>query len=232
MKYASQTVKVYGASLVQTWSDCPRCFWRRYIFDERRPNSFGDTFDIADKAMRECFARPNDEGWINVGVGPDRMRMHSQGVWVESEPISFPDLRISIMLAGRYDAIVEDESNCRYLIDYKTSARDESELYPYRRQLDAYRFCLEHPNPDDHRLQPAMDIDEIGLLIYTPRSFAFKNRSSGLYGPTRWLDFARDDSAFMRFLKDVATLLSHDEPENTGDCEWCAYRAIGDRRSA
>jgi len=115
LKYASQTVKVYGASLVQTWSDCPRCFWLAIFSTNGAPNSFGDTFDIADKRCANALRDQTTRAGSMLASAQNRMRMHSQGVWVESEPISFPDLRISIMLAGRYDAIVEDESNCRYL---------------------------------------------------------------------------------------------------------------------
>jgi hypothetical protein len=150
-----------------------------------------------DAAMRERIADPGDGGWVNIGVGPTRMRMHSQGVWVESQPVMFPEIGISLILGGKYDAIVEDEAGSRYLIDYKTSARPDHELYRYRRQLDAYRFCLENPSCP----REAIAIDEIGLLVYTPRSFAFKNRVSGLYGPTRWIDFAREDSAFLKLLR-------------------------------
>jgi hypothetical protein len=215
-------VKIWAASLVQMWDECPRCFWRRYILNERRPNTFTEVYDIADTAMRERIADPGDGGWVDIGVGPTRMRMHSQGGWVESQPIAFCEIGVTLVLGGKYDAIVEDEDASRYLVDYKTSARPDHELYRYRRQLDAYRYCLEHPS----REREGIAIDETGLLVYTPRAFAFKNRVSGLYGPTRWIDFARDDSAFMKLLGDVAMLLAHDEPPNAANCEWCQYRGI------
>jgi hypothetical protein len=212
-------IKLWAASLVQMWDECPRCFWRRYVLNERRPNTFAEVFDIADTAMRERIAGAENDGWVDVGVGPQRMRMHSQAVWVESQPIAFQYLGVALVLAGKYDAIVEDEDGSRYLVDYKTSAKPDHELYRYRRQLDAYRFCLEHPAKG-----AAMVIDETGLLVYTPQWFAFKNRVSGLYGPTRWIDFAREDTAFLRYLRAVATLLSHDEPMSELACEWCKYR--------
>jgi hypothetical protein len=225
---APRVMTIYGQSLVQMWDDCPRCFWRRYVLGEKRPRDFGDTFDIADRAMKNYMASAE---WIDIGVGPARMRIHSQSAWVESEPLAFPELGLAIILSGKYDAIVEDESGTKILIDYKTTHKSEEELPPYRRQLEAYRFALEHPNIANRRLAEATTIDEIGLLIYTPVKFAIKNKNSGLYGPTRWIDYPRDDGAFMRFIRDVALLLAADEPRST-ECPWCEYRRAETKHTA
>ena len=225
-------VKIWAASLVQMWDECKRCFWRRYILNERRPNDFSEVFDIADRAIRKRMADSQNDGWVDVGVGPNKVKMHSQGVWVESKPIPFNDIGVTITLGGRYDAIVQDEASEKYLVDYKTSARHEDELYRYRRQLHAYRFCLEHPNPTGAHAQAPLPIDAIGLLIYTPQTFTFKGGISGLFGPTRWIEFVRNDGGFMKHLSEVAMLLAHDEPFGEWECGWCRYRAIGAEKIA
>jgi hypothetical protein len=225
-------VKIWAASLVQMWDECKRCFWRRYVLNERRPSDFGEVFDIADRAMRRRMANGGNGGWVDIGVGPGEVRVHSQGAWVESEPIEFNDIGVTIILGGQYDAIVEDQAAEHHLLDYKTSARDEIELFRYRRQLDAYRFCLEHPNRDGANAKAPLLIEEIGLLIYTPETFTFKGGISGLFGPTRWIGFARNETAFTKHLSEVAMLLAHDEPFGDWECPWCRYRAIGGQKTA
>jgi hypothetical protein len=93
-------VKIWAASLVQMWDECKRCFWRRYVLNERRPSDFGEVFDIADRAMRRRMANAGNGGWVDIGVGPGEVRVHSQGAWVESEPIAFDDIGVTIILGG------------------------------------------------------------------------------------------------------------------------------------
>ena len=107
------------------WDERKRCFWRRYILNERRPNDFSEVYDIADRAMRKRMADSQNDGWVDIGVGPSKVKIRSQGVWVESEPVEFNDIGVTITLGGVYDAIVDDEAGERYLIDYKTSARPD-----------------------------------------------------------------------------------------------------------
>jgi hypothetical protein len=224
-----QAITVYGASLAHMWEDCPRCFWRRYVLGEKRPSDFSNFYDVADGAMKAWFdAQPTS--YVDVGVGP-RVRLLSHSGWLRSRPIAFAHLNLTIRLCGRYDTLNEDEDLRTHLIDFKTSSKPDEELYRYRRQLEAYRYCLENPDPADTTLAPPLHVDEVGLLVYTPQKFAVKSTQSGLYGPTRWIGFKRDDSAFMKLLGDVAILLSHDEPPSPSSCTWCKYRSIGEAAS-
>ena len=46
----------------------------------------------------------------------------------------------------------------------------------------------------------------------------------GLYGPTRWIAFKRDRTAFFAFLGTVAAVLGGAQPADDARCEWCRYR--------
>jgi CRISPR/Cas system-associated exonuclease Cas4 (RecB family) len=214
-----QRFTVSGSTLVHLW-ECPRCFWRRHRIGEKRPYTPSDeTSEIADEAMVR-FLRSAE--WVDLQCGPGRVHLDSAGEFVESTPIRFPG-DVEVVLSGRYDALLVEECGTLTLTDNKTSRKDDDKLRPYRRQLAAYAYALEHPQNSD---QVPIQIDETGLWVYSPGGFATKRNRMGLYGETRWLSFQRNDSAFLKFLGGVADVLSRPEPAADPNCAWCAYRAL------
>ena len=208
---------IHGSSLVSLW-ECRRCFWRRYRLGERRPFArIDETAEIADAAMMD-FLRSAE--WVDLGCGPGRVHLHSGQEYVESESVTFGD--VEIVLSGRYDALLVEECGTLTLADNKTSALDDDRLRPYRRQLASYAYALEHPV---RRARAPMLVDETGLWVYAPTRFATKPNRMGLYGPTRWIPFKRDEPAFLAFLGSVAAALGGPEPADGPGCEWCRYRA-------
>ncbi len=216
-----QRFRIYGSSLVSLW-DCPRCFWRRYRLGERRPFARTDeTAEIADEAMVR-FLRSAE--WVDIGCGPGRVHLHSAQEFVDSRPIRFPG-GVELVLSGRYDALLVEKCGTLTLADNKTSAKGDDGLRPYRRQLAAYAYALEHPQ---NAARAPLIVDEMGLWVYSPSGFATKQARLGLYGPTRWVPFKRDHAAFLALLEQVATVLARPEPTGNLHCEWCQYRTRKD----
>jgi len=52
--------------------------------------------------MREGIASSENDG--GIGVGPQRCGCSPRRFWVDSEPITFPELGVTLVLAGKYDA--------------------------------------------------------------------------------------------------------------------------------
>ncbi len=102
--------------------------------------------------MREALVR--DE-IIDLGVGP-RFRVVAQGEWIESEPILFDAVGISISFAGKYDAVVVTENEEVFVVDYKTTTLDDFALAKFYPQLMAYVTAIELPRSSSCRCSGEM----------------------------------------------------------------------------
>ena len=200
-------------------SDCERCLVRQIVHGIRRPGGPPDAFNLADSAMKRWFQGDPDKVH-HLGVGPP-FSVIAQGLQVESQPLSFPEFGVEIVIKGRLDALVSCD-NETWVVDYKTTSRAELAPRTYSPQLHAYAFALEQPAGNS----TPRDIDGLALLIYRPEKFACKpeRRISGLYGPIEWLDVPRDQGKFLDLLRKVAALLSGaEQPAPNQQCAYCVY---------
>ena len=218
----SEVVSIAPADLVHLYRDCPRCFVQKVRHGVRRPGVFPDVYNVADRAMKTAFADAAAEP-VDLGVGP-RFRVVAQGFRVKSAPIPFSRLGIALRFEGWIDALVRTTDDELFLVDYKTTKAQDG-LMTYRRQLAAYCFALE--NPWDARTM-RYEIDGFALLVYRPYKFAYRNSGvAGLYGPSEWIELPRRDDLFLKFLEEMAALLSQrDLPAPSPGCAYCAYRSL------
>lgn len=170
---------------------------------------------IADAAMIGFLGSAE---WVDIGCGPGQVHLYSAQQWVRSEPITFAN-RVEIVLVGRYDALLVEECGTLTLTDNKTSTKTDAHLRVYQRQLAAYAYALEHPA----RGSP-LQVDEIALWVLSRSHFIARPKRMGLYGPTRWISFARRDNAFLRLLEGAAQILDAPEPYSSARCAWCVYQ--------
>ena len=215
------TYRISPTDLVYLWNQCRFCFTDVVKNGLQLPRSFSPHFTSADRAVRTALA---DLEIVDCGVGP-RFRIIAQGLWVESQPIPFPEHGLSLSFFGQLDALVVTEHDEVFVVDYKTTTLDDTALSKFRRQLSCYVTAIERPKAASHSLPKY--VDGMALLIFDPATFALnpKTKNCGLYGRTRWLELPRRDDLFDAFLTTVAaTLAAPEPPQSLASCGICRLR--------
>lgn len=200
--------------------DCKRCFVDKIRHGLKLPWNFSPHFTSADRAMRKALTASEI---VDLGVGP-RFRVVTQGEWVQSRPIEFPNYGIALTLKGQIDALVVTEDREVFVVDYKTTRQDDAELMKFRRQLMCYTTAIERPARPS--ALPTF-VDGMALLIFDPATFVFRKdkKIGGLYGSTRWLELPRRDDRFAAFMDEVASTIASDDPPVPNDeCGICRLR--------
>jgi len=119
---------------------------------------------------------------------------------------------------GKYDLLVKNPDGTYTVVDFKISKPGEDKIDKYKTQLGAYKFALENPKDDD-----PIKISRLALLILFPNKTHFDNGAI-LHFPHTWLDIPIDNAGFLKFMKEVDSILSGLEPEVSETCKWCLYR--------
>ena len=215
-------IKISPSDLSFLYDECPRCFYRKVMFKEKRPSGpVASIFRTIDKAMKDAFdGKPLSylaeicktrlpEGRIAMG----------RSEWVQSREI-VPGSGIGI--SGKIDDRIFLETGSLGILDYKTSNVKPQYQVKYGRQLQAYAFATEHPARDE-----AARVDLLGLACYVPgtlRRDAETPEHMLLVGQMNWIDIHYDRPGFQTFLESVVALLQGPEPEGDPSCIYCNWK--------
>jgi hypothetical protein len=158
----------------------------------------------------------------DLGVGPS-FTVIAQGLHVQSRPITFAEYEIELVIKGRLDSLIRTVDAAETIVvDYKTTSQLELDPRMYAPQLHAYCMALE----TSQNSTLATSVDGLALLVYRPQHFTYrsKDRVSGLYGTTEWIEVPRDDDKFEGLLHRVAGLLAERlQPEPNPRCAYCVH---------
>ena len=215
------TFRLSPSDFAFLWEECKRCFYLKVVKGFRRPSSpMPKIFTNIDLQMKQCFAGKRTAQV--VPALPSGVFEYSEK-WVQSGPIVVPGHASQCVIRGRFDNAIRFDSGGYGIDDFKTSARSEEHIPLYSRQLHAYAYAVENPAPGHLSLKP---VSKLGLLVFEPCIFVHRETGkSGLAGGVRWIEIARDDEAFLRFLGEVLDVLERPElPGGSPSCEWCIYR--------
>jgi len=205
------------------WEECKRCFYLKVKNNIYRPSPpMPGIFMVIDSEMKKCFKGKDTQ--IVTPAMPKGVIEEIDGDMVESEPIKLDNKSSTCYIRGKIDTIVKFDDGTFGVIDFKTSKVKEENLAKYGRQLHAYALALE--NPTDGKLS-RNPVSKLGLVVYEPNEFLKDGEEKSiLKGDLCWVEIPRDDSAFMKFLDDVITLLENPEPpDSEATCKFCAYRS-------
>lgn len=139
--------------------------------------------------------------------------------WVESKPVP----ETGVFIKGKYDLLMKRPDGTHILVDLKISQPHEDKIDKYKTQLGAYKFALENPAKG-----APVKITRLGLLVFYPDSVSFSDGEALLHFPPKWLEVPIDDKGFLKFAKEIDTLLSGPTPPENKECKWCQYRHVGD----
>lgn len=143
----------------------------------------------------------------------------SQEGWTESVAVPGTDVYIK----GKYDLLVELPDKTFMLVDLKISDPTSQKVAKYKTQLGAYKFALEHPAHG----KPVF-ISKMGLLVFYPDRAVFHKNEAVMTFPPKWLEVPMDEEGFIKFMKEIDTLLEGPLPPEGKDCKWCKYRHLGE----
>lgn len=139
---------------------------------------------------------------------------------VDSRPIRFPGGG-ELVLSGRYDALLVEQCGTLTLADNKTTAKGDDALPAVPPAACGVRLRAGAPARRGARRSSSTRW-AVGVR---PSGFTRKQARMGLYGATRWVQFKREEEAFLKFLGGVASLLQAAEPMHEPCCAWCRYRS-------
>jgi CRISPR/Cas system-associated exonuclease Cas4 (RecB family) len=109
------------------------------------------------------------------------------------------------------------------VVDFKTTKPKAEHINFYTRQLHAYAYALENPNPGKFTLSP---ISKMGLLCVEPVAMSRTKQGNLAYeGEVTWLECPKDDDKFLNFIDRVLEVLDSTEaPPANPKCSFCNYR--------
>jgi PD-(D/E)XK nuclease superfamily len=203
------------------WSECRRCYYLQVVHDVRRPAApFPSIFSKIDSAMKRRFA---GDQWHSIGKSGPVFKIAHDETMIRSIPVILTDRGVQIVLRGKFDSVLMLRDSRLIVCDFKTSPVKPEHLDKYWVQLHAYAYALE--NPDLGSLS-VPTVHGLGLAVFEPAAFEHdSDNGAALSGQMQWIDMPRDDSRFMSFLDEVASVLECPEPPAAaGGCQYCAFR--------
>ena len=217
----NNTYKLSPSELTFLWDECQRCFYLKVVRKFNRPGMpFPKIFTRIDRLMKDFFYQlPTDEISPELPSG----QVAYADKWVYSAPITFPHHSASCYIRGIFDTVLQFDDQSYAVVDFKTTQPKAEHINFYSRQLHAYSYALENPNPGKFSLQP---VKTLGLLCVEPVEMNRTSNGNLAYeGQVTWLDCPKDEQAFLAFIDQVLAVLDQPEPPPANpNCGFCSYR--------
>jgi hypothetical protein len=186
---------------------------------------FPQVFKKIDQTMKSCY---NNKNLRDISQDFPEGVFKYPDQWVQSKPLKVANKDIEIVFRGRIDGVlelVENDANgmpTYAIVDFKTSEGDDDTLQMYGLALHTYAYCLEHAGDREFSLP---NVNQLGLIVFSPQSFEHKQgQEPVLNGEHIWVEFTKDESAFLDWVKTLVKVLSSDAPPPaTAQCGYCQY---------
>lgn len=217
LAYNKSMYKISPSDFAYLYEECKLCYCLKVKFGIYQPSMpMPGVFSAINTRLQGNLVGKNLQTLSDKL--PDGEVVNQEG-WVESKVIPGTDLYIK----GKYDLLVKNTDGTYTLVDLKISQPAEDKIDKYKTQLGAYKFALENP-AHGHPIR----LSHLGLLIFYPEKASFKDGDAILTFPPKWLEVPVDDKGFLKFAKEIDTLLEGPLPDEGKSCKWCKYRHVGD----
>jgi CRISPR/Cas system-associated exonuclease Cas4 (RecB family) len=212
--------KLSPSDLTFGYEGCKRCFYLKVVNGIAQPSTpLPSIFSkIAGLLKNHYTGKHTSE--LHVALPPGTISYGEK--YVRSQIIQSPYHDATCYISGRFDIVVSFEDGSYGVIDFKTGnpSRESADLYS--RQLHAYAYALEHPDPRALALSP---ITKLGLLYFYPDRVYQQNIERLSYeAEITWIEIEKREEGFLRFIEEVLDVLELPEaPEHSPNCQWCNY---------
>ena len=214
--------KLSPSDLTFLYDRCKHCFVLKVKYGIQQPSiPLPSIFSIIASLQKSHYAGKRTEEFCS-SLPPGKVVLGEK--WVHSKTIQPAGCESACYINGRFDIVAALDNGAFAILDFKTGNPSEEKSEMYARQLQAYAYSLENPEPGSLELKP---ITHLGLLYFTPESCEQKQgMNQTLFGPTTWIPIDRNDLQFMEFLAEAIKVLDGPIPQMDPDnCDWCKYRA-------
>jgi hypothetical protein len=219
----SNHYKIAPSDITFLYHGCKHCFFNKVRYGISQPSiPLPGIFTIIASLQKEFFSEKRTEAFCPE-LPPGQVLYGEK--WVQSQPISFSGTDSSCYIKGRFDIVIKLDDGTFVVGDFKTGNPNEEKSLMYGRQLHSYAYALEKPDEGALSLGP---ISKLGLIYFSPDKCDLASGTRQiLEGSLTWIEIARNDDDFLRFLNDVVVLLDGESPPPDPDnCDWCNYRKL------
>lgn len=212
--------KLSPSDLTFLYEGCKRCFYLKMVHNIAQPSiPLPSIFTkIAGLLKNHYDGKHTSELHVNI---PPGTISHGEK-YVRSQIIQLPKHNDTCYISGRFDIVVSFEDRTYGVIDFKTSNPNTESASLYSRQLHAYAYALEHPDPGALALYP---VTKLGLLYFHPSRVGQQSMEQLSYeADITWVEIKKDEPSFLNFIDELLDVLeSPKAPEHSPNCPWCKY---------
>ena len=213
--------KLSPSDLTFLYDRCKHCFVLKVRYGIQQPSiPLPSIFSIIASLQKSHYAGKRTEEFC-PSLPPGKVVFGEK--WVHSKAIQPAGCKSACYISGRFDIVAALDTGAFAILDFKTGNPNDEKSGMYARQLQAYAYSLENPEPGCLELKP---ITHLGLLYFAPESCEqMHGMTQTLFGPIKWIPIERNDDQFIEFLAEVVKLLDGPMPQMIPDnCDWCKYR--------
>ncbi len=213
--------KLSPSDLTFLYDGCKHCFVLKVKYGIQRPSiPIPSIFSLIASIQKGYYSGKRTEE-VCPFLPPGEVKFGEK--WVCSRMIQPPGCSNACFINGRFDIVASLDNGAFAILDFKTGNPSDEKSGMYARQLQAYAYSLENPEPGSLELKP---ITHLGLLYFTPESCELmQGMIQTVFGPMTWIPIERNDDQFIGFLGEVVMLLDGQIPQmNPDNCDWCKYR--------
>ena len=212
--------KLSPSDLTFLYEGCKRCFYQKVVNNIAQPSiPLPSIFSKIAGLLKDHYDGKHTSE-LHVDIPPGTVSHGEKSV--RSQIIRLPKHNDTCYISGRFDIVVSFEDGTYGVIDFKTSNPNTESANLYSRQLHAYAYALEHPDPGALALYP---VTKLGLLYFYPSSIDQQGIERLSYeADITWVEIKKDEQSFLNFIDELLDVLeSPAAPEHSPDCQWCKY---------
>jgi len=202
------------------YEGCKRCFYLKMVHNIAQPSIPLPSIFTQIASLLKNHYNGKQTSELHVAIPPGTVSYGEKNV--RSQIIQLPNHNDTCYISGRFDIVVSFEDGTYGIIDFKTSNPNMESASLYSRQLHAYAYALEHPDPSAFSLYP---ITRLGLLYFYPSSIDQQCIERLSYeAEISWVEINKDEQGFLDFIDELLDVLELPAaPEHSPECQWCRY---------
>jgi hypothetical protein len=202
------------------YEGCKRCFYLKMVHNIAQPSIPLPSIFARIASLLKNHYDGKHTSELHVDIPPGTVSYGEKNV--RSQIIQLQKHNDTCYISGRFDIVVSFEDGTYGVIDFKTSNPNTESASLYSRQLHAYAYALEHPDPGALTLYP---VTKLGLLYFYPSRVDQQSIERLSYeADITWVEIKKDEPSFLNFIDELLDVLeSPTVPEHSPDCPWCKY---------